>query len=132
MKTRSNQLLSEAIQKFQHWRNTRPGRRGLTPPALQKLAVDLAKEIPTGKIVSSLKINHSMLKRWQQIHENTPLPPSNFVRLPQSDTEQSVTMPHPSVTFKYPNGVELTFSESPGIEMMSALIHSAPPSVVNS
>ena len=67
-----------------------------------------------------------MLKRWQQAYENTPHSLSDFVRLPLPDTGQSVL----AVTLKYPDGAELTFSESPVIDMMAALIHSAAPSVV--
>jgi len=130
MKPTTNKLLTEAIQQFQHWRNTRPGRRGPTPRNLQKLAVELTKEIPTGQIVSSLKINHSMLRRWQQAHDNASPTTPEFVHLPLPNNTPHVTDAQQSVTFKYPNGVELAFSEVPPIEMMSALIHHPLPAAV--
>ncbi len=122
MNPTTNRLLTNAIQQFQHWRNTRPGRRGPTPQNLQKLAVLLTKEIPAGKVVSSLKINHGMLKRWQQTHDNANPTTPGFVRLPLPDNTPQITDVQQPVTFKYPSGVELTFSDVPPIEMMSVLI----------
>ena len=70
--------LEAAALAFEHWRDTRTSIREAVPPALREQVFELLKQHRTSKVISALKINHSMIKRWREKSVDNP----HFVELP--------------------------------------------------
>ena len=58
--------LESVASAFDHWRNTRTSRKQAVPTRLREQAIELLSQHKKSHVISALKINHSMLKRWQQ------------------------------------------------------------------
>jgi hypothetical protein len=89
---------------FSNWRNHResPGTR--IPQSLQIQAIELLESYSKSQVIKALKINHVMLKRWQQRH--TDKSSSDFVRLP--------TEPLPG---SFPSSLQVTVRNAHGGEL---------------
>jgi len=97
--------LESVTAAFDEWRKHRSSPRGRIPVALQTHAVELLQSHPVSRVLKALKINHAMLKRWQQPHRVTN--ECEFVRL--TPTVQP-TLPQPAlhVALRNADGGELT------------------------
>jgi len=97
--------LETASTAFNHWRMNRSSTRGRIPLALQKQAIDLLQSYSKSQVIKALKINHAMLKRWQQ---EATTATCDFISL---TTEPSLsTQPSLQITLRNANGGELTIT----------------------
>jgi len=62
-----NQISLESVSAaFNHWREHRASTKDPIPLALQKQAIELLRSHSQSRVINALKIDHTMLKRWQQ------------------------------------------------------------------
>jgi len=102
-----SQLLESVAKQFTSWRTSRHKGQN-TPISLKEQAVALKSDYPVGKIVTTLGINHSTLKRWSENHEAPKQ--STFISLPAA-IPASNTTPSLFITCEFPNGILLTLTE---------------------
>lgn len=99
--------LESVTTAFNHWRETRSSRKAAVPAVLREQAIELLSHYKPSQVITSLKINHSMLKRWRgDDHASINSKTSTFVPLGTDTASQ------PRVS-----GLEITWRNSLGSEM---------------
>ena len=71
--------LESVSSAFSLWRQNRVSRNESAPAVLRQQALQLLSHHSNNRVITALKINHAMLKRWQLTSEVTP---ASFVALP--------------------------------------------------
>ena len=104
----ANRKSLEAVSlAFANWRSDRgtPGAR--IPQGLRIQAIGLLQSYSKSQVIKALRINHVMLKRWQQRH--TDMDKCEFVSLPAEPVLESSTSSL-QVTLRNAQGGELNIT----------------------
>lgn len=112
--------LNSVATAFAHWRKARRSRREPVPVNLQRQAIELLAHYKQTHVLNALKINHTLLKRWQQ---NSVAPQVDFVSLPpqvcQTPAERAL-----EVTLSNRFGAQMTITGSLSAEQLAELTRS--------
>ena len=109
--------LTNVVNAFEQWRNSKISRSARTPMELRQQAVALLSHYSKGKIICALKISGSNFKRWTQSLTSEDDSPS-FVAL------EPVSLSQPSelkLTLDFANGCQLSLSGDISAELLTAL-----------
>lgn len=117
--------ITQVVNAFELWRNSRSSRRTSTPQALRKQAIDLLEQYSSSKVSSMLRISGSQLKQWREsaVEPNETRP--DFIRLPEQAKVTCVVNAYPKIELRLCNGVALTFSGDISQAMLVAMIKEA-------
>ncbi len=96
--------LDSVASVFNHWRVTRTSPKAAVPDTLREQAIELLSHYKLSQVITSLKINHSMLKRWRGIDNSSNI--TTFVPL------QTGRLNHPVTS-----ALEITLQNLSGSEM---------------
>jgi len=78
--------LDSVSSAFNQWRETRRSQKTAVPDALREQAIELLNHYKPSHVIASLKINHSMLKRWRGIGSSSNT--TTFVPLTTNTSNQ--------------------------------------------
>lgn len=79
--------LEQIKAQFDHWRDNKDTLGTLTPVELRRQAVELTKEYSISKVVTTLGLSGSVIKRWRTKLEHTQTtsePMDTFIALPNT------------------------------------------------
>lgn len=65
MENQAKDELKELKEAFENWRNTRPGKKGITPEYLRNKTIKLLEKYSIGEISKETKVHCKQLKKWQ-------------------------------------------------------------------
>lgn len=114
----SNPKLEAVVSEFDHWREQRIHRREAIPSPLRRRAVALLQHYKKAHVLSALRINTTMLKRWQGAVEE----PSTFVAL--SSPVETVPSSSLHITLRHPRGAQLHITGAITASQLSSLAQS--------
>ncbi|MER2491637.1 hypothetical protein [Catenovulum sediminis] len=84
--------LEQTKAQFAHWRDNKETLGTITPDKLRRQAVELTQHYSTTKVVTTLGLSGSVIKRWQsdlKLTQTTDAPIDAFVALPNSQAVYS-------------------------------------------
>lgn len=65
MENQAKDELKELKEAFENWRNTRPGKKGITPEELRNKVIKLLEKYSIREISKETKVHCKQLKKWQ-------------------------------------------------------------------
>lgn len=80
-------LLEQTKAQFDHWRDNKDTLGTLTPVELRRQAVELTHQYSASKVVTTLGLSGSVIKRWRtelKYTQTTSEPIDTFVALPNT------------------------------------------------
>lgn len=94
--------LESVASAFAHWRQHRGSRNESAPEVLRQQALQLLSHHSSNRVITALKINHALLKRWRQTSE----PAVAFIALPADVPKRDPSSPL-TITLRNAHGAEM-------------------------
>jgi len=113
--------LEQTKAEFNHWRDNKETLGNTTPDKLRQQAVELAQQYSTSKVVTTLGLSGSVIKRWQSELKYSPTnntTKQTFIALPNPQTNQ------PSVaqaSIMLNDGTSIQLSGCASTQLLSAI-----------